>query len=179
MTTMLDASQFAGSPIMRDVDRADARIAPCVTLEGRALLEARITDLRDRRLAELAPLLAEVDRDERVVADYEAVLLEIAEWEAFLAEANVLEPRKKTSRAGIHVGDRIEIAFPNGDREWVHLVHPKEAFLDDERISATSPLGAALLGAHKGDVVRVDAPSGSWDAQVVQIASGPLLKVAS
>ena len=39
------------------------------------------------------------------------------------------------------------------------------AFLDDERISATSPLAIALLGARTGHTVWVDAPTGAWPCE--------------
>ena len=36
-------------------------------------------------------------------------------------------------------------------------------------VSPDSPLGRALMGAGVGDVVDVEAPSGSWKARVVGI----------
>jgi transcription elongation factor GreA len=39
-------------------------------------------------------------------------------------------------------------------------------------VSPESPLGSALLGAKVGDVVKVDAPRGSWKAKVASISRG-------
>ena len=39
-------------------------------------------------------------------------------------------------------------------------------------VSPESPLGGALLGTKVGDVVKVDAPRGSWKAKVVAISRG-------
>jgi transcription elongation factor GreA len=39
-------------------------------------------------------------------------------------------------------------------------------------VSPESPLGGALLGTKVGDVVKVDAPRGSWKAKVVSIRRG-------
>ena len=36
-------------------------------------------------------------------------------------------------------------------------------------VSPDSPLGSALMGAAVGDVVEVEAPSGSWKARVLAI----------
>ena len=36
-------------------------------------------------------------------------------------------------------------------------------------VSPDSPLGSALIGAKVGDVVDVQAPSGSWKARVLAI----------
>ena len=57
----------------------------------------------------------------------------------------------------------------DGSQEWVRIVHPAEAFLDDERISETSPLATALLGARASDAVWVDAPSGVWSCSVLEV----------
>lgn len=142
---------------------------PSVTLEGKEMLQERIIDLRDRRLAELVPLMVEHERDERIVAQYEDLLAEIADWEAFLAEAVVIAPRQEDSPAVVSLGDRVLISEPGGEQEWVRVVDPKEAFLDDERISATSPLGRALLGAKARSSITVEAPAGTWRCRVLRI----------
>jgi transcription elongation factor GreA len=55
------------------------------------------------------------------------------------------------------------------DKFKVKIVHPVEAHLDDERIASDSPLGKALMGAKKGDVVEVMAPSGNWNATIKSV----------
>jgi len=144
---------------------------PSVTPDGKALLQARIDDLRDRRLAELVPLMVEQERDERIVAQYEDLLAEIAEWEVYLAEAEVIAPRPEGAPAVVGLGDRVLISDPDREQEWVRVVDPKEAFLDDERISATSPLGRALIGAKARTSITVEAPAGPWRCRVLSIES--------
>ena len=67
--------------------------------------------------------------------------------------------------------------------EWSHVesgikqrVRALEAFLDDERSSVTSPLGAARQGAQVGDDVVVHAPIGTWTCTVlaVEVGDGPV-----
>lgn len=147
----------------------DPTTRPTVTPEGKQLLQERIVDLRDRRLAELIPLMVEQERDERIVAQYEDLLAEIVDWEAFLAEAVVITPRGEDSPPVIGLGDRVLISDPDREQEWVRIVDPKEAFLDDERISATSPLGRALLGAKVRSSITVEAPAGAWRCRVLRI----------
>jgi hypothetical protein len=72
----------------------------CVTPRGRQLIEERITDIRERRLNELRPLLVEHERDERYVTEFENLLEEAARWEAFLSEAKVLDPKAAASTSG-------------------------------------------------------------------------------
>jgi transcription elongation GreA/GreB family factor len=142
---------------------------PSVTQEGKQMLQERIVDLRDRRLAALVPLMIEQERDERIVAQYEDLLAEIADWEAFLAEAVVIAPRGEDSPPVVGLGDRVLISDPDREQEWVRVVDPKEAFLDDERISATSPLGRALIGAKAKTSISVEAPAGTWRCRVLRI----------
>jgi transcription elongation factor GreA len=49
------------------------------------------------------------------------------------------------------------------------VVGTLEADLPAGRISAVSPLGRALLGRRKGDVVLVDAPGGVWRFKILGI----------
>ena len=142
---------------------------PSVTQEGKQMLQERIIDLRDRRLAALVPLMIEQERDERIVAQYEDLLAEIADWEAFLAEAVVIAPRGEDYPPVVGLGDRVLISDPDREQEWVRVVDPKEAFLDDERISATSPLGRALIGAKAKTSISVEAPAGTWRCRVLRI----------
>jgi len=151
---------------LRDQDRIDARLPAEITPDGRFLLEAHVADLRDRRLPELGALLQEPERDERTVVEFESMLLEIAEWEGFLAEAVTAQPEIEEFDGSIALGTRALVTLADGSEEWVRPVHPREAFLDDERISVTSPVGLALIGAKPGDVVSVNAPTGLWKCSV-------------
>ena len=141
--------------------------APRLTAEGYAMIEQRLADIRDRRLPELRPLLVEHERDERDVAQFESLLAEEARWQALLAEAEVLPDLP--SEGTVVLGSRVRVTLADGSKAWVRPVHPAEAFLDDERISITSPLGSALMGARPGDVLKVAAPVGEWECSVLSI----------
>lgn len=154
-------------PATRTQTAKRAAAAPRLTAEGYAMIEQRLADIRDRRLPELRPLLVEHERDERDVAQFEALLAEEARWQALLAEAEVLPdlPAEGT----VVLGSRVRVTLADGSKAWVRPVHPTEAFLDDERISITSPLGSALMGARPGDVLKVAAPVGEWECSVLSI----------
>lgn len=142
-------------------------VGPRLTAEGYSMIEARLADIRDRRLPELRPLLVEHERDERDVAQFEALLAEEAKWQALLAEAEVLPDLP--SEGTVVLGSRVRVTLADGSKAWVRPVHPAEAFLDDERISITSPLGSAIMGARPGDVLKVAAPVGEWECSVLSI----------
>jgi transcription elongation factor GreA len=70
----------------------------------------------------------------------------------------------------VRVGDWITVSENGQDEnERYHLVGAAEADPAEGRISNESPLGKALLGAKKGDEVRVNAPGGLFEFRVVKI----------
>lgn len=150
---------------------APARIAQ-LTDDGRALLIARIARIRDEELPAYRPLLVEWERDERIVAEFERLQAEHDRLEALLAAASSVPALPRSWSGDIRLGTRVEIRTPDGEVSTVRIVDPEEAFLDDERISCTSPLAASLLGARAGEVVEVSAPSGAWPCEVLEVSAG-------
>ena len=142
---------------------------PQLTREGFLRLEGRAADIRERRLPDMRPLLVETERDERVVADFERLLEEANGIDTLLAQADVIDIDPVAVDGRVDLGMRVEVVLEDATTAWVRPVHPDEAFLDDERISAKSPLAIALLGARTGHTVWVDAPTGAWPCQVLSI----------
>lgn len=66
----------------------------------------------------------------------------------------------------VEIGDEVDVESADGTATYA-LVHPAEAGAVDGRISVTSPLGRALLGARPGDVVVVEAPAGSYGCRLI------------
>lgn len=145
--------------------------APLLTAQGRSELIARVQDIRERRLPDMRPLLVETERDERVVAEFERLTSEADELDATIASAIVIsvDPEGFDGRAGL--GMRVQVRIDDED-SWVRPVHPQEAFLDEERISVSSPLAVALMGARTGHTVWVDAPTGAWSCEVLAVEAG-------
>jgi transcription elongation GreA/GreB family factor len=152
------------------VDRAGERDGrPQLTREGYARLKERAEDIRERRLPEMRPLLVESERDERVVADFERLLAEAAATDSLLGSADVIEIDPVAVDGRVQLGMRVQVLLQDGSAAWVRPVHPDEAFLDDERVSASSPLAIAIVGARSGHTVWVDAPTGAWPCEVRSI----------
>jgi transcription elongation GreA/GreB family factor len=142
---------------------------PQLTRDGYARLEQRAVEIRDDRLPQMRPLLVETERDERVVAEFERLMAEASGIDALLAGSDVIAIDPVAVDGRVELGMRVQVVLEDGSTEWVRPVHPDEAFLDEERISATSPLAIALVGARTGHTVWVDAPTGAWPCQVVAI----------
>lgn len=142
-----------------------------LTPDGRRLLEERIGRLHVEVLDRIRPHLMGPDRDERDVAQFERTLAEVARLEGIVAASASLTCSRRPTR--VEPGALVEIASTGGAPEvmTVRIVHPEEAALDDERISWSSPLAVALLGARVGETREVSSPRGQWTCTVRSIKS--------
>ncbi len=140
-----------------------------LTATGRELLQARIDEIADEELPEMRPLLVEDERDERVVADFERLQAEHDRLVVLLGTAGTIDEAGLGSV--VTLGSKVTIRDADGDQRVVHLVDPVEAFLDEERISSTSPLARALMGRTVGDTCEVNAPAGTWTATVLVVGA--------
>ena len=115
----------------------------------------------------MRPLLVEDERDERVVADFERLQAEHDRLVVLLGTSGTLDLGSLGSV--ITLGSRVAVTDADGERLIVRIVDPVEAYLDEERISDTSPLAAALLGHSVGDECTVVAPASTWTAKVLAV----------
>jgi transcription elongation factor GreA len=139
----------------------------------------------ERLKVELQQLIT-VDRPRVALRIHEAKLdgdiSENAEYEDAKQEQSFLEGRIATIEVQIRNAEII--SHPNGDKvrvgstvvlssadgkETYTIVGSAEASPRDGRISNESPVGAALMGRKKGDVVTVTAPAGAIDYTLVSI----------
>ncbi len=68
----------------------------------------------------------------------------------------------------IGLGSKVRVRDSDGDAVF-SIVEPGEVDIADERISAESPLGHALLGRKVGEQVRFRAPGGVLSVTVVEV----------
>ncbi|HSN06087.1 MAG TPA: GreA/GreB family elongation factor, partial [Candidatus Angelobacter sp.] len=139
-----------------------------LTPDGRVLLEQRLEALRTVALPRLRPLLARRERDERDVAEFERLSAEAERLDVVLGVAITLQQADSVT---VRWGSRVLIELPDGERTWIRPVHPAEAFLDEERVSVTSPVSQAVLDAGAGDVVTVHGPHGDWECRILEVRS--------
>lgn len=67
------------------------------------------------------------------------------------------------------IGRRATVRDDLGDAMSFAIVFPGDGDPGQGWVSADSPLGAAVLGAHAGDMVDVIAPAGRWSAAIVSV----------
>lgn len=68
----------------------------------------------------------------------------------------------------IGLGSRVKVRDLEGGAEF-SVVEPAEADAADQRVSAASPLGCALLDRQVGDEVRFRAPGGLLAVTVLEV----------
>ena len=140
-----------------------------LTPEGLADLKAKIEHLSTERRREVAARIKEArefgdiaENSEYDDAKNEQALLEqrIAQLEERLRRANVVD-EKKIDTESVGVGVRVHIKDQkSGESRKFHIVGPTEADPAEQKLSHESPIGKALLGHKRGDVVTVDVPRG-------------------
>lgn len=147
-----------------------------LTKQGYQKLHEELVYLRTTKRQEVANRLHEAMEGGELIedAEYEAAKNEqafvegrIQELEILLANARVIEENEKTDV--IQVGTRVTIQEGDNPEEIYTIVGPAEASPRDGRISNESPLGRALIDHRAGDVVRVEAPRGSFTVRVVKV----------
>ncbi len=147
-----------------------------LTREGYLKLQEELEYLRTVRRQEVAERLHEAMEGGELIedAEYEAAKNEqafvegrIQELEILLANARVIE---ETNHAGVvQVGVTVTVQEEGAEPEVYTIVGPAEANPRNGRISNESPLGRALLDHRAGDVVRVDAPGGSFTVRILKV----------
>ena len=95
----------------------------------------------------------------------------IAELEANLSIAEVIDPRKIGQDDKIVFGAHVELYDIDKDQAVKYqLVGNLEADLSKGRISISSPIGRAMLGKNTGDEIEVIAPGGNRTYEIVDIS---------
>jgi len=88
-----------------------------------------------------------------------------AEVEQLIKLAEVVETPAAT---GIHLGAQV-LVERDGKEEIYSIVGEFEADPINKKLSATSPIGKALMGKHEGDEVVVEVPAGKLKYKIVTI----------
>ena len=91
----------------------------------------------------------------------------IAELEDTLFNAKVV--KEFSSVETVQIGSQVTLE--TGSEKWtITITGPQEADPLVNKISASSPLGEALLGQKRGDKVEIETPSGKVEYRVIEIA---------
>ncbi|MFU8773362.1 MAG: GreA/GreB family elongation factor, partial [Anaerolineales bacterium] len=87
--------------------------------------------------------------------------------ESLLANARVIREGEKHEVVG--VGAKVTIQEDGNGPEEYTIVGPAEANPKEGLISNESPLGRALIDKRAGEIVKVEAPGGSFTVHILKV----------
>ena len=151
-----------------------------VTAEGLAKLQQELDELRSQRpviSAQIAEARDKGDLSEN--AEYDAAkeaqgMLEmrIAKVEEAIATARIIDTSNINTK-NVQILNRVKIKnLDNGKLLEYTLVSESEANLKEGKLSISTPIGKALLGKKKGDMLNITVPSGIMKVEILDIAIG-------
>lgn len=150
-----------------------------VTKEGLAKLKEELEYLKNTRRKEVAERikeaisygdLSENSEYEEAKNDQGFVEGRVQELEEKIKYAKIIEEKQHV--ATVQLGTKVRIKGVGGKKSEVEeyiIVGSTEADPLAQKISNESPVGAALLEKSKGDIVRVNAPGGVMEYEILQL----------
>ena len=149
-----------------------------LTQEGFDKLEKELNYLRTETRAEIAERIkvalgfgdlsenSEYDEAKNAQAENEA---KIAEYENKVRHAKIIDA-KDIDTETVQIGNTVKVLDIEFNEEVEYtIVGSTEVNLVENKISNESPIGKALLGRKKGEVVDVDAPDGIIKFKILAI----------
>lgn len=146
-----------------------------LTPKGYLELETELNELktvvRPRVIKDLKDARAQGDLSEN--SDYDAARDEQAQVEARIKELEYkLEHSTIAEAVGkdvISVGSSVTVLYDDEDEETYSIVGSMEADPFENKISNESPIGSAVLGHKKGEIVEVSSPNGSYKVTIKDV----------
>ena len=93
----------------------------------------------------------------------------ISELENKLRNVKIIDEKEIDTKT-VQIGNTIKLLDVEFDEEVEYtIVGSTEVSMAENKISNESPIGKALLGAKKGEVVKVDAPAGIIEFKILEI----------
>ncbi len=149
-----------------------------LTKERLVELEKELHELKTVGRKEIAAKIAEArshgDLSEN--AEYDAAKeeqglfeLKISKLENILSRARIIDPSQFPADQ-VHILSSVTIKNLKTNKIFNYtLVSPEEADFQAGKVSVTSPVGQGLLGYKVGDKVKVKAPAGIMEFEILEI----------
>ena len=149
-----------------------------LTQEGFDKIEKELEYLRTEKRSEIADRIkvalgfgdlsenSEYDEAKNAQAENEA---KIAELENKVRHAKIID-EKEIDTETVQIGNTVKVLDMEFDEKIEYtIVGSTEVDLSQNKISNESPLGEALLGAKKNNIVEVNAPAGIMKYKILSI----------
>ena len=150
-----------------------------ITVNGLKNLKSELEDLKNVQRPKVVEAIAEARShgDLKENAEYHAAKEQQALIESrviaindLIARANVIDVTKIENEGKVIFGSTIKVQDLESNKQITYkLVGQDEADISKNLIFFKSPIGKALIGKNKGDIVSVSTPSGERNFEIKNV----------
>ena len=150
-----------------------------LTKDGFQALNAELDDLKNNQRPKVVDAIAEARShgDLKENAEYHAAKEQQALIESrviaindLIARANVIDVTKIENNGKVIFGSSVKLQDLESDKQITYkLVGQDEADIKINLIFFKSPIGKALIGKNKGEMVTVNTPSGEKNFEILDV----------
>ena len=150
-----------------------------ITLQGLEKLKKELENLKTVKRPKIVAAIAEARShgDLKENAEYHAAKEEQAKMEGrvieindLIARANVVDITKLEKKDNVIFGSTVSLTnLENNETKTYKIVGKDEADLTKNYIYFRSPIGKALIGKTKKDLISVKTPSGEKNFEIVEV----------
>ena len=150
-----------------------------ITPQGLAKIKKELEELKNIRRPKIIEAISEArgHGDLKENAEYHAAKEEqskiegrIVEINDLIARANVIDVTKLEKKDNVIFGSTVSLVdLDNREKKTYKIVGKDEADLTKNYIYFRSPIGKALIGKNKKDLVIVNTPSGEKNFEITEI----------
>ena len=150
-----------------------------VTINGLQNLKTELEDLKNVQRPKIVEAIAEARShgDLKENAEYHAAKEQQALIESrvitindLIARANVIDVTKIKNNGKVIFGATVKLQDLEANKKITYkLVRQDEADINKNLIFFKSPIGKALIGKHKNEMVTVSTPSGEKNFEILEV----------
>ena len=150
-----------------------------ITVSGLQNLKSELEDLKNVQRPKIVEAIAEARShgDLKENAEYHAAKEQQALIESrviaindIIARANVIDVTKIENNGKVIFGSTVKVQDIETDKEISYrLVGQDEADIKKNFIFFKSPIGKALIGKNKGEMITVNTPSGERNFEILEV----------
>mgnify|MGYP001333278723 CR=1 FL=1 len=150
-----------------------------ITLQGFEKLKKELEELKHIKRPKIVEAIAEARAhgDLKENAEYHAAKDEQAKIEGriieindLIARANIIDVTKLEKKDNVIFGSTVDLVdLENNKKKTYKIVGKDEADLTKNFIYFKSPVGKALIGKNKKDLITVTTPSGEKNFEIIKV----------
>ena len=150
-----------------------------ITSQGLVKIKKELDVLKNIKRPKIVEAIAEArgHGDLKENAEYHAAKEEqskiegrIIEINDIIARANVIDVTKLEKKDTVIFGSTVDLVdLENGKKKTYKIVGKDEADLTKNFIYFRSPIGKALIGKNKKDLINVKTPSGEKNFEIIEV----------